>query len=647
MAVRGIGGSRAYVITSRIDPQSTANYYAKLVSQQKYKLWEQAQQIALAEMKQAGATDEMLVKEFQNQREDLRREVADLRELDRKYQLQEVKSAQKIKENKAKFESGIGAGSKGGGGAAGRVVKRDTDDALVGELRRNAAREKTDAESSLQKSRNYRSDLLKEKKNLQSAAGTVLPANQPREAKINEELNSVNTLITAQEKSVKTASTNLKSYNTMTAKQKKAKAASVRPGYERIGYIAPEQGTTKEREYVEPQALSLADERAQIQSDIEARQAQISGLQAPQLSQFDLLGRTREIARDDFGQVPAQRSGRDFVRNFLRGGERQPGAVEAAIEEGGVDAVLPPSLRSTPTPQAIDPQRRAELEALGTDDAFLQTLGIESDPLPPEAIREPVVTGDVDLIRAEAKRRADAQFQESPATRLFSEAAGRPMGRKVQQELQAEDMTFDEMKAELEDERGISRYGTTEAQRDLYLEGRLEAEQNLGIGYETPPGEDEMQRFAAPFPDPFPVSEESRRTAITAPMVQGIPRNTFRDLEFEAMGIQELIEGPAEAVQVETTLTPDVKYRYDRITSSKAMLDNPYSWYSGTSKEDKPDWAVLVEKLYNPKKGKMEDLQNAWEQITISYSDNRAIMEKAHDYLLFIDRAEEASKKAQ
>ena len=135
MAVRGIGGSRAYVITSRIDPQSTANYYAKLVSQQKYKLWEQAQQIALAEMKQAGATDEMLVKEFQNQREDLRREVADLRELDRKYQLQEVKSAQKIKENKAKFESGIGRGSKGG--AAGRVVKLDTDDALVGELRKN------------------------------------------------------------------------------------------------------------------------------------------------------------------------------------------------------------------------------------------------------------------------------------------------------------------------------------------------------------------------------------------------------------------------------------------------------------------------------------------------------------------------------
>jgi len=43
----------------------------------------------------------------------------------------------------------------------------------------------------------------------------------------------------------------------------------------------------------------------------------------------------------------------------------------------------------------------------------------------------------------------------------------------------------------------------------------------------------------------------------------------------------------------------------------------------------------------------MEDLQNAWEQITISYSENRAIMEKAHDYLLFIDRAEAASKKAQ
>ena len=172
-------------------------------------------------------------------------------------------------------------------------------------------------------------------------------------------------------------------------------------------------------------------------------------------------------------------------------------------------------------------------------------------------------------------------------------------------------------------------------------------------------GRAEAEANRAQFPDPLPVSEEARRTAITAPLLrspqlpdggplaQTVPKQGFRDLEFEAMGIQELIEGPAEAVQVETTLTPDVKYRYDRITSSKKMLDNPYSWYSGTSKEDKPDWAVLVEKLYNPKKGKMEDLQNAWEQITISYSDNRAIMEKAHDYLLFIDRAEEASKKAQ
>ena len=631
MAVRGIGGSRAYVITSRIDPQSTANYYAKLVSQQKYKLWEQAQQIALAEMKQAGATDEMLVKEFQNQREDLRREVADLRELDRKYQLQEVKSAQKIKENKAKFESGIGRGSKGG--AAGRVVKLDTDDALVGELRKNASREKREAESSLKNSRDYRQKVLSEKADLSKSPSKKVQ-NAARIAELDSELGTVNTEITRKEREVSSANTNLRSYDTMTKAQKKAKAKSVRPGYERIGYIAPEQGTTKEREYVEPQALSLADERAQIQRDIEARQAQISGMQAPQLSQFDLLGRTREIARDDFGQVPAQRSGRDFVRNFLRGGERQPGAVEAAIEEGGVDAVLPPSLRSTPTPQAIDPQRRAELEALGTDDAFLQTLGIESNPLPPEAIRAPVTTSMEDVNRIEAA----TPLRNSPATELFNEAVGVEGSAVDQRMLADEDMSFNQMRTELEGARAERRQNEI----DLQALGRSEAEANR-----------------AQFPDPLPVSEEARRTAITAPllrspqlpdggpMAQTVPKQGFRDLDFEVLGIQELIEGPAEAVQVETTLTPDVKYRYDRITSSKKMLDNPYSWYSGTSKEDKPDWAMLVEKLYNPKKGKMEDLQNAWEQITISYSENRAIMEKAHDYLLFIDRAEAASKKAQ
>ena len=644
MAVRGIGGSRAYVITSRIDPQSTANYYAKLVSQQKYKLWEQAQQIALAEMKQAGATDEMLVKEFQNQREDLRREIADLRELDRKYQLQEVKSAQKIKENKAKFESGIGAGSKGGGGAAGRVVKRDTDDALVGELRKNASREKREAEISLKNSRDYRQKLLSDKEDLSKSPSKKVQ-NAARIADIDRDLNSVNAEITRKEREEKAATTNLNSYNTMTPAQKKAKAASVRPGYERIGYIAPEQGTTKEREYVEPQALSLADERAQIQSDIEARQAQISGMQAPQLSQFDLLGRTREIARDDFGQVPAQRSGRDFVRNFLRGGERQPGAVEAQIEEGGVDAVLPPSLRSTPTPQVpqtLAQKRRAELEALGFyDDQGQQTLvdlGLAPQPTrleeTPQFMGEEVVTSMEDVNRIEEA----TPLRPSPATRLFDEAIG-VEGTPVDQRFLAdEDYSFNQMRSQLEDARAERRRLEEQEQAS----GRAEAEANR-----------------AQFPDPLPVSEEARRTAITAPLLrspqlpdggplaQTVPKQGFRDLEFEAMGIQELIEGPAEAVQVETTLTPDVKYRYDRITSSKAMLDNPYSWYSGTSKEDKPDWAVLVEKLYNPKKGKMEDLQNAWEQITISYSDNRAIMEKAHDYLLFIDRAEEASKKAQ
>ena len=459
MAVRGIGGSRAYVITSRIDPQSTANYYAKLVSQQKYKLWEQAQQIALAEMKQAGATDEMLVKEFQNQREDLRREIADLRELDRKYQLQEVKSAQKIKENKAKFESGIGAGSKGGGGAAGRVVKRDTDDALVGELRKNASREKREAEISLKNSRDYRQKLLSDKEDLSKSPSKKVQ-NAARIADIDRDLNSVNAEITRKEREEKAATTNLNSYNTMTPAQKKAKAASVRPGYERIGYIAPEQGTTKEREYVEPQALSLADERTQIQSDIEARQAQISGMQAPQLSQFDLLGRTREIARDDFGQVPAQRSGRDFVRNFLRGGERQPGAVEAAIEEGGVDAVLPPSLRSTPTPQVpqtLAQKRRAELEALGFyDDQGQQTLvdlGLAPQPTrleeTPQFMGEEVVTSMEDVNRIEEA----TPLRPSPATRLFDEAIG-VEGTPVDQRFLAdEDYSFNQMRSQLEDAR--------------------------------------------------------------------------------------------------------------------------------------------------------------------------------------------------
>ena len=282
-------------------------------------------------------------------------------------------------------------------------------------------------------------------------------------------------------------------------------------------------------------------------------------------------------------------------------------------------------------------KRRAELEALGFyDDQGQQTLvdlGLAPQPTrleeTPQFMGEEVVTSMEDVNRIEEA----TPLRPSPATRLFDEAIG-VEGTPVDQRFLAdEDYSFNQMRSQLEDARAERRRLEEQEQAS----GRAEAEANR-----------------AQFPDPLPVSEEARRTAITAPLLrspqlpdggplaQTVPKQGFRDLEFEAMGIQELIEGPEEA-----TLTPDVKYRYDRITSSKKMLDNPYSWYSGTSKEDKPDWAVLVEKLYNPKKGEMEDLQNAWEQITISYSDNRAIMEKAHDYLLFIDRAEAASKKAQ
>ena len=655
MAVKGIGGSRAYVITSRIDPQSTANYYAKLVTSQKYQLWEEAQKIALAEMKQAGATDAMLVKEYQNQREDLRREVADLQELDRKYQLEEVKSAQKIKENKAKFESGIGAKSKGGGGAAGRVVKKQTDDEIVGELTKNANSDVSDKERGLENSRKYKQSLLSEQGKLSKGSGKT--GNATRLQQLDDEIILVDKDIGIKNSALLTSRANRGRLETVLASPelKKKEADKYRPEYERIGYIPPTAGTADEKKYVEPEALSLGEQRAQIQSDIAARQAQISGLQAPQLYQFDLLGRTREIARDEFGQAPAQRSGRELVRNYLRGG-RQPGAVEQAIEEGGMASQPLPSPANIPSMTA---ERRAELEALGVDDDFLLDNGIEPELVPPEG-SAPVVTGDIDLIRAEAERSAEANYVRPPLLEVSRGYDPDSRGYDTAREELADSgaimypMTFEEVRAD----RASVGKRIRQNEIDLQALGRSEAE-----------------AARAQFPNPLPVSEEARRTAITAPMAQGIPRNTFRDLELQAMemqkptsiaggaakatnelqsvfGIEELINGPAEAVQVETTLTPDVQYRYDRITSSKEMLDNPYSWYSGTSKKDKPDWAMLVEKLYNPKKAKtdleaMEDLQNAWEQITISYSENRDIMVKAHDYLLFIDRAEEASKKAQ
>ena len=52
MAIEKVGGARAYVIKGNTNPQAKAQYWANLVTQEKYKLWETAQQEALSQMKQ-------------------------------------------------------------------------------------------------------------------------------------------------------------------------------------------------------------------------------------------------------------------------------------------------------------------------------------------------------------------------------------------------------------------------------------------------------------------------------------------------------------------------------------------------------------------------------------------------------------------
>ena len=656
MAVRGIGGSRAYVITSRVDPQSTANYYAKLVTDQKYKLWEEAQKIALQDIQ----TETELYKAELGALDDLRRQRAAANKQRGSLETKQINTRNALRKDYLRAKASYDKGYRTSTGGSTTDPSKDEGKFLIETrlLKGNYDREVGRKQSQLKPKEAAYNDMVLLSTQFDPAGVALfedIEALKRSKAQSDANAEFQNKIIMA---FATPAQQEASGYDKPQLAQIKAeiieaKGVSSETAKKHTSTIVGRTAPSQEAYQTEAQAAAAEFDQplSDLQAEIDAIDAQILQFSA-QKPDADLLGRTRRIASEEFGMDNRNSSmaGTGGRRRLF--GERQSDVVGQAIEEGGMESQPLPSPANIPSMTA---ERRAELEALGTDDAWLQkTLGIESDPLPPEAIREPVVTGDIDPVTSQtrlqnfkARERAEARaFQESPATRLFSEAAGYPMGRKNQESLQAQDFEFDAMKAELEKARAVQRQNEI----DLQALGRSEAE-----------------AARAQFPNPLPVSEEARRTAITAPMAQGIPRNTFRDLELQAMemqeptstrtgadatnelqsvfGIDDLIDGIPWTK--ETTLTPDVQYRYDRITSSKAMLDNPYSWYGSTGKKDKPDWALLVDKLYDPKKGQMKDLQNAWEQITISYSENRDIMEKAHDYLLFIDRAEEASKKAQ
>ena len=59
--------------------------------------------------------------------------------------------------------------------------------------------------------------------------------------------------------------------------------------------------------------------------------------------------------------------------------------------------------------------------------------------------------------------------------------------------------------------------------------------------------------------------------------------------------------------------------------------------------EKRPEWVNIVERLYTPTKNqtpqqRAELLKNAWDEITLAYSEDRETMKKAHTLLVAVDK---------
>ena len=339
MAVRGIGGSRAYVITSRVDPQSTANYYAKLVTSQKYKLWEEAQKIAFQEYKQDMTAYQTEAEFYQASMRQLNRDIEANRKNMSNLKAKELTAEAAAENRRIREENLRGRPSKS------RSSRGSKQRALpyVDPVETRLALDLDKAEDNLDRKSAYNDKIDRDVAKLKDKYGgqTIEGAN----AEQIRTLESQKVAITVEEtEAISDQRTRLTDRRDMPDEDVRADlrqraAAGQVEGNESSGYTIKEKPIQPE---VSPQFGQLiAEEEARLAE----LQGQLLSMKAPERPEFDFLGRTRDLAG-----------------SFERG-PRRPGAVEQAIEEGGLIS-RPVTM---PTPQALSPQRRAELEALGTD----------------------------------------------------------------------------------------------------------------------------------------------------------------------------------------------------------------------------------------------------------------------------------------
>ena len=597
MAIQGIGGSRAYVITGNISPASKAQYWAGLVSAEKYKLYEAAQQSALAQMKMEQASFETQQKAYNEMRELYNKEIAAIDKQIAAIKKDEAKSRETFQRDLVKAQNDFNKGYKqtiryGKDGAASSDVQDEYGKTIedYSKLSSNAARivaEQRDSKSEYE-------DKIRRKYELTS--------DEDYEPLINDDekrtLENFDTNISNQQANLNIYSQRQTNLTTQL----------------QAGGAEPEEGEAPAQREREPTSITTqAGRKAPVAAEFDP---------APYQQRLQELQARREGLATERGALQApttptgsliERTRQEYAQAF--GGQPTAAPTTSPMATQG-QATTTPSTPIVEPPMAMSADRRAELEALGADEAFLQQLGIQ-----PEVVEQGAVTGDIEQIRAQAQQRAEAGFQPSPLTQVVAGFQGEQPTPELQSELMTSEPTFEQIAA-------MRALEMEQQPLPMYDAGRAEAEE---------------ARAAVPSPiQEEPLSEQQRRLqAAVSPFgalgASYYPEVTERDLEFQALQM----EPPIEQKPKKSTLSPEVAYKYDRIVESKKMLKNPPRF-----DQNKPDYALLVEKLYNPASPKADELfVNAWAEITKAYTEDKEKMKNAHVYLMYLDRKAEEDKK--
>jgi hypothetical protein len=277
MAIQRVGGSKVYVITgSGRDPRLTSSgqSWANLVSQQKYRLWQEAQRQALQEIQYDRLDFESKQRVQQELKRRLNTDVENTQKSIQRLKEAQTKSEQEIKEMVAKEKNLRGRPVSLSASASGAArLSTDPIDKRLNQLRTQY--------------RLYLGEVDTIDEEIADLAGVGGALREVNAAAI-KTLENKKSTYTDQVNTIKTDIddlTLLKEQQDPTLETRASTRAQRRTG------AAP---------IVAPEALDFSEQIAELEAERASLREQIEGLEASTLERPDLIGRTREIYQREF-----------------------------------------------------------------------------------------------------------------------------------------------------------------------------------------------------------------------------------------------------------------------------------------------------------------------------------------------------------